>query len=365
MRIVELVNSLEIGGAERMVADLARGLRRAGHDVHVAALRGRGPLAEVLDESGVEWHAFGKAEGFSFKTARALARYAGDRGADVIHTHNPLTHHYGAMAGRMAKTSVVASTFHGPGNLTGFGRTLLVFEASCLFSDCVVACCTSVEKHLRRVTRIARSRLTMIPNGIELDRFLNVAPVPRKGQLTFGAVGRLVAVKDQSSLIRAFAEASRVRPEARLEILGAGPLHAALVERARELSVADRVTFHGSSLDVASFLSRIDVFVLCSLSEGLPLTMLEAMAAGLPVVGTEVGEIPELVRGGSCGWLCAPSAPEQLARAMLEAAESERRAEMGQSGREYVVKRHSVDRMVTNYQELFKELLCASRERAA
>ena len=356
MRIVELVNNLTIGGAERMATDLAVGLSRLGHEVRVVGLRGGGPLVSVLGEAGVEVFCGENANGFNIKALRSLAHYIGDRGADVLHTHNPLTHHYGVLAARMAKVPVVVNTFHGPGNLTGFGRTQIVFEASCLFTDRVVACCQSVEEHVRRVTRVARSKVTMIPNGIALERFLAITPTLSKDDLVFGAVGRLAAVKDQASLIEAFASLLRGRPNCRLEILGEGPLRGALEEKASQFGIADRVTFHGSSLDVASFLSRLHVFVLCSLSEGLPLTLLEAMAAGLPVVGTDVGEIPELVRAGECGWLCPPGNPEQLAVALSAAAGSDSRLRMGSRGREYVVKRHSISLMVDGYRRLFEQM---------
>jgi glycosyltransferase involved in cell wall biosynthesis len=365
MRVVELVNSLTIGGAERMATDLAVGLQARGHQASVACLRGGGPLAEVLQQSHVEICSLEKGEGFSIRALRSFANFLKDRKVDVVHTHNPLTHHYGVLAGRLAKVPVVVNTFHGPGNLTGFGKTQLIFEASCLFSDRVVACCQSVQQHLQRITRVARRKLTMIPNGIELRRFSSIRAARHDGKLVFGAVGRLVPVKDHTSLLEAFASLARTQQMCRLEILGEGPEGTGLREKAEALGIANRVVFRGASLDVVSFLAGLDVFVLCSLSEGLPLTLIEAMAAALPVVGTSVGEIPNLVKASNCGWVCSPGNPTELATALLEAERANDRYPRGIRAREYVMSRHSIHLMVESYQTLFEQLLRSKHVRNA
>jgi glycosyltransferase involved in cell wall biosynthesis len=362
MRITELVNTLEIGGAERMVADLAMGLQVRGHVVEVICLRGEGPLAKGLRDVGIEVHAFEKGEGFSFGTVRQIAGHLRDSQAQVVHTHNPLVHHYGAIGGRMAGVPVVVNTFHGPGNLTGFGRTQAIFDASCLWSDRVVACCEAVGKHLQNVTVIARRKLAVIPNGIPLEQFQRVRPRASDGEFVIGAVGRLAEVKDHQSLLKAFALVSREAPNCRLEIMGDGPLRANLEKMARELGIGEKVVFRGWSLDVPAFFAGLDMFVLCSLSEGLPLTLIEAMAAGLPVVGTDVGAIPEMVEATQCGWICRRGEPEQLAAALLQAYRCEDRAERGLRGRDYVVSHNSVESMTSGYEHLFQELLEAEAE---
>ena len=357
MRITELVNNLEIGGAERMVVDLVLGLQSRGHVLNVICLRGAGPLARVLCESGIEVCALGKGGGFSFEAARMLAGHMRLSRTDVIHTHNPLVHHYGVLSARLAGVPVVVNTFHGPGNLTGFGRAQMIFDASCRWSDRIVPCCEAVGAHLGHVTLVARRKLTVIPNGIPLERFRAIRPRRADGYFVIGSVGRLVSVKDHASLLKAFARFRSEVPHSRLEILGEGPLRSALEQTARDLGIDKNVVFHGASLDVPGFLSRLDTFVLCSLSEGLPLTLVEAMAAGLPVVGTDVGAIPELVRAADCGWLCAAGDPGQLAEALLQSLHCEARVQRGLRGREYVIERHSVESMTTGYEQLFERLL--------
>ena len=364
MRITELVNSLDIGGAERMVSNLAQGLQERGHAVNVVCLRGAGALANVLRESGIEVCALEKGNGFSFKAARMLAGRLRLSRTDVIHTHNPLVHHYGVLSARLAGVPVAVNTFHGPGNLTGFGRAQMIFDASCLWSDRIVPCCEAVGTHLRHVTLVAQRKLTVIPNGIPLERFRAIRTRANDGDFVIGSVGRLVPVKDHQSLLEALALFCREEPRARLEILGDGPLRSSLEQTARDLGIGNKVVFHGWSLDVPGFLSRLDTFVLCSLSEGLPLTMVEAMAAGLPVVGTSVGAIPELVRAAKCGWLSSPGDPGQLAAALLESLRCDARAQWGLRGREYVMEHHTVESMASAYEQLFGELLKDRLKRA-
>jgi glycosyltransferase involved in cell wall biosynthesis len=361
MRILELVNNLEIGGAERMVVDLSKTLHERGHEVHVACLRRGGPLTGVLASVGIPAVTFEKSGGFNWKVAAEMGAYCAQHEIDVVHTHNPLVHHYGVLAARRANVPVVVNTVHGPANVGRIGRALAIFEASCLWSSNVVACCEAVGQHVRKATWIARRKTCVIPNGIPLERFLAIQrPAPGK-EFVFGTVGRLVPVKDQRSLLRAFALLRSERSDCRLEILGDGPLRAELEQEAETLGIRRAVTFHGSSLDVAQFLARIDTFLLTSTSEGLPLTLLEAMAAALPVIGTAVGAIPELVSSANAGWVCAPGNVSDLASAMKAAATSPLLPEMGRRARQLVSREYSLLAMTSAYERLFQQQLEARR----
>jgi glycosyltransferase involved in cell wall biosynthesis len=359
MRILELVNTLEIGGAERMVADLSRELASKGHTVVVACLRRSGPLAERLRLPGIEIVEFNKKdEGFSLKVARSLGRLLKSNCIDVVHTHNPLVHHYGLIGARLAHVPVVVNTLHGPANVKPFDAATVLFELGCLLSDRVVSCCAAVATHLRQTTLIAGRKSVVIPNGIPVEIFGRAGERRRDGEFVFGTVGRLVPVKDHRSLIQAFARVAREK-QCRLEVLGDGPLRNELEEAARAAGVADSVRFLGAGLDVGAFLSGIDAFVLSSLSEGLPLTVLEAMASGLPVLSTEVGAVPELVNSARCGWIVPPGDADALAAAMLEAATASDLAERGGRARDYVRGEYSTTVMASGYESLFTSLLTA------
>jgi glycosyltransferase involved in cell wall biosynthesis len=359
MRIAELVNTLEIGGAERVVVDLTLGMHERGHDVSVICLRETGPLSAPL-EAGVEVRAFHKADGFSFGTVRRLAKYLRDKRIDVVHTHNPLVHHYGVLAGRLAGASVILNTVHGIMNLNNGGLTRRVFELTCWQTDRVVAVCKTARDYFQQNTMIPERKLTVIYNGIPMDNFLAISPRRGGPEFVFGAVGRMVPVKDHGMLLRALALVRGLGFRCRLEILGDGPLRPELEQLARDLDLAENVRFHGFRSDVWNFLAGVDAFVLCSLSEGLPLTVLEAMAAGLPVIATSVGGVPELIEDAQCGWLCPPSQTNRLSDMMVAAIQSAELGEMGKRAREKA-KAYSVVRMVDEYESLFRSLLPAHK----
>jgi glycosyltransferase involved in cell wall biosynthesis len=179
------------------------------------------------------------------------------------------------------------------------------------------------------------------------------------GKFVFGMVGRLAPVKDHITLLDAYARVCSQEPTVQLELLGDGPLYNTLRQRADALGIGDRVVFHRSSLDADKFLARLDTFVLSSLSEGLPLSLLEGMAAGLPVVATSVGAIPELVQASQCGWLCPPAQPAALSAALLTSLRCGQRSEWGARGRDYVLRNNSVTAMTLAYERLFEGLLHA------
>jgi len=163
-------------------------------------------------------------------------------------------------------------------------------------------------------------------------------------------------VKDHQTLLTAFANVKKYAPACRLEILGCGELLDDLEAQARALGIQGSVRFRGWSRGVAEFLAEIDGFVLSSKSEGLPMTLLEAMAAGLPVVSTAVGGIPEIVNSARCGWLAAAGDPAGLAGRMLEAHHAPDLPDRGSRAREAAAANYSVKSMADQYGRLFADL---------
>jgi len=363
MRIAELVNNLELGGAERMLADLSIELRARGHYVHVICLRGEGPLAEPLRQKGINVSSLNKSSTASLPIVRKLGSVLLAQNIEVLHTHNPLVHHYGVVAGWRAGVRALVSTLHGPGNLDEL-RSRILYDVCCLGTSRVVSVCESLERRVHASTSIAWRRSTVIPNGIDMDRFLAVSPRESAEPFTFGTVGRLAPVKDHANLLKAFRLVLERYPASRLEILGDGPLREELRAISCSLRIDGQVGFHGASLDVPGFLGKLNAFVLASLYEGLPITMIEAMAAGLPVVGTEVGGISEMVKGSGCGWLSPPGRPELLANALCGAIESNDRRQLGEAGRSFARNRYSLKTMTDSYERLFAELIAGAAGRS-
>ena len=354
MRIVELVDTLGIGGLERMTVDLAIQLHRRGNEVSVVCLRKSGPLEQVLHDAGIPTFALNKPEGIHLKTFSALVRYLKRTGADVVHTHNIAVHHYGAVAGRIARVPAIINTRHGLGHYYD-DKAERLFARACRLTDRVVAVSSAAYDHFVSTSRVPAKKWTYIYNGIPVERF-NFTPAGAPGEICFGTVGRLDAIKDHRGILEAFARVRADYPQIRLRILGDGPCRMMLEDYVRELRLADVVEFEGASLDVPGFLAGLDVFVMGSKSEGLPLAILEAMAAGLPVATTAVGGIPELIEEGVTGWLCPPSQPESLA-AIMKLAISANRRQMGEMARTRIRNTHSVEQMAIGYEALFAEIL--------
>lgn len=366
MKVVEIVNTLEFGGTERMVVNLATSLQALGHQLSVVCLRTAGVLSVPLERAGVAVVPLNKPEGPNLRVLRDLTSFLKRHDVDVVHTHNPLVHHYGLLAGRLAGVPVIVNTIHGIRNLgTRKGPKEILFSYSCRWSERVVAVCPMAYRAFRAGGVIPHSKLITINNGIPLEAFLRVEPRQSAENFVFGIVGRLEAVKDHRSLLEAFALVVQEQPECRLEVLGDGPERARLEQRARELGIADKVLWRGFSDDVAGFLQGIDVAVMCSISEALPLSMLEAMAAARPVIGTTVGGMPDLIDNGDCGWLCPPSSPDQLAATMqlAVAASAAQRASMAALGRARATGEYSLARMTREYEGLFQQLLPAGSPR--
>jgi len=365
MKILQLIDRFDTGGAQSVASCLALSLRERGHEVAIACLRDFGRMSvarETFSKAGIDLIEFRKPEGFSQPTLKRLTSYIRGRGFDVIHTHNPLVNHYGVAAALSADVRVTVQTVHGIHTLEMSRLGWLIYQTTCFFTDGIVSVCGPAQESFLRSTYFTKQKATVIENGIDLTELLRVRPRAADGEFVFGVAGRLAPVKNHRLLIEAFAIVHAKDARCRLEILGSGELEAALRAQVLTLGLEHRILLRGWSSDVAGFLAQIDTFVLSSVSEGLPMAVLEAMAAARPIISTAVGGVPQLIEGAKCGWLCEPNSPEALADAMQEAMTSELQ-EKGERARNYVLRRFSAERMAEEYEALFRTLL--HRERLA
>jgi len=359
MRIAQLVETLEPGGLERIAVDLALAQKKAGHTPILYCMFGGGPLADEARGAGIPVLEFHKRPGFSVSILFNLARQLRQDAPDVLHTHNPGVHHYGALAAWMARVPVVVNTRHGPA--TSFGRAYQerYYRTVMPLTDRVVFVCEDSMRYLVDQRGLPGRKASVIVNGIELDPFLEqpAAPGSASPRIRFGSVGRMVPVKAHSILIDAFAQVARRLPDAELRIVGGGPLEADLREHARKAGLNGRLRVEGLNHRIADFLRDLDIFVLSSTSEGLPLVILEAMAAGLPIVSTRVGGVPEVATEGAVAYLCTPGSADQLAEAMYRAATNPDLASMGKTAREIAVAKFGLSQMWNSYETIYTESL--------
>lgn len=357
MRITEFIHTLLMGGAERLAVDLAVRLARRGHETSVVCLHFTGPLEEELRDNGVEVLCLNKETGLDLKPLIMLRNFLSERRVDIVHSHNTHLHHHGVVAARSAGVTGIVNTVHGLVNVPTSGRAKMIYQAAALTTDRITTVCEPVRKALHQQLSIPARLVEIARNGIEPQKFLSVPARGDDGTVTFGTIGRFVDVKNHLGLVEGFAKLHALRPNTRLRLMGYGPLDEALRAKITELGLSSCVDLVPGTDDGAKFLASLDVFVLSSLSEGLPMSLLEAMAAGRPVIGTPVGAIPEVIEGGRCGWVSRSPAPDALRDAMVSAVDAPNRAELGTLGRRHVLDQYTLEEMTNQYERLFERVL--------
>jgi glycosyltransferase involved in cell wall biosynthesis len=349
LRVAHLTLGLEMGGQEKWLVDFARHVDPTRFDLHFISLTTRGCLADDIEAAGWPVTALGEPGGLRPRMMLCLAGLFRRWQIDVVHTHDerPLIH--GAPAARLAGVPRIIHTRHGQGRHVTRRQALLLYLVARLTDWFVGVSRDAAEATAQQGIR--PRRVCTIVNGIDLTRFPYAGPC-LNGPVV--CVARLSPEKDIATLLEAAAIAVREEPSFRVEIAGDGVCMAALRQRTRELSLEEHVRFLGQVRDVPALLRRARLFVLSSISEGISLTLLEAMARGLPVVATRVGGSPEVVAKGETGLLVPARDPAALARALLQMHRDPNACRrMGVAARERVERCFDVRRMVQEYEGLY------------
>jgi glycosyltransferase involved in cell wall biosynthesis len=362
MKIIQILPSLELGGMERLAVDLARQQIAEGHQPSIYCTSHPGQFAPEAEAANVPVHSFGKTTGFSPRLVRDLVlRLRVDR-PDVLHVHNALVLHYALAAAFFSRVPIVVNTRHG-GNNNWDPHCERIWRQALRWTDALVFISEAVREFYVARDRLSTRRTSVIYNGIDLDRFASRPAHPSRARPTFriGTVGRLVPAKDHVTLIRSFATVSAAMPSAELHIVGDGPCRMALSQIAASLGLTNRVFLHGASLDVSGFLSTLDLFVLSSIEEGLPISLMEALAAGLPVVSTRLPGLTELAPEHVVAGYCAPAQPESLAAEILRVANRMDLPAFGKAAARWA-QRFGIRETWHQYESLF-ELTLANKKR--
>jgi glycosyltransferase involved in cell wall biosynthesis len=350
------------GGAAQHVVDLALGLDPDGWVIDLACLPGSDVWTKLAPRSNVTPYALRGSHGRpgpgDLRNLRLLARLAGS--ADVIHGHSSkagfLTRLAALVKGRSRRTLF---TPHGWSFWAAQGaesRAYLALERAAARWCRFLVAVSAAERQAGLARRVGRrEQYRVIMNGIALEPYAG-EPHPLPGRIVF--VGRLRSPKRADLAVRALALVRRTVPEATLDVVGDGPLQDELRELAAREGVAESIGWLGTRSDVPELLAGAACLVLASDYEGCPLTVLEAMAAGLPVVATAVGGVPELVVEGKTGLLVPPRQPEPIASALETILASPERAwAFGAAGRERARLLFSRERMVSEIEVLYDGLV--------
>ena len=354
-KIVQLVSSLQVGGMEHFVVRMAQAQQKNGHCITIMALQAGGTLrkeAESLGLSVVELGGVGKG----LRVLRGMKEFLRLR-PDIIHVHNATSLHY-ALIGKQVSGAKIVVTAHGRGK--GGGR--LHDEKSWGKTDAVVAVSRAVGRDM--AAEVPANRLSVILNGVEPTAAKRNRQEVRaelgidETEIVGIIVARIDAIKGHDDLIQAWAKLHAAGKKAVLLIAGDGEARAAREQMTRACGLdAQQVRFLGFRGDVPDLLAASDFFLLPSLTEGLPLSVLEAMSHGLPIVATDVGGIPELVTDGVHGLLVPPKRADLLASAIEKVvASADLRERFGAAGRLRVTEEFSYRAMICQYEALYARL---------
>lgn len=369
--IVHLIYRLDFGGLETLLVERINRMPANAYRHAIVCLTDYNPVfARKITRADVTIHALHKQPGQSPGTHVTLWRLLRELRPAVLHSYNLSAVEYGPAA-LLANVPVRINGAHGRDHDDPHGtnrkrnalRRLMV-----PFYDCCYANSAAMENWNRDVIRVPPHKSRMLANGIDAERFHPRTldqPVRPQGwpfepeHVVIGTVGRVQAVKDHATLLHAFALLREQRPglPLRLAIVGDGPLLDSIRAKATALGLQDAVWLPGARTDVAQILRCLNVFVMSSIAEGTPGSALEAMASGLPVVGTRVGGIPEVVDDGVTGILVPPADPGAMAAALEQyTALPEVAARHGSAGRERVLRKYSMTAMVAAYQGMYDSL---------
>ena len=363
MVIAHVIHSFHVGGQEVMAVELASRQVARGHRVLAISLapNGPGPLVDAFVRAGVKTlHTRKRGSTLDgtlpFRLAFAFRRNS----VDVVHLHNEQPLIYGALAGKLARCGVVA-TRHGL--VIATPRQLWLRRQAGRMVDSDVSVSTEVANSTRAHRLVEERKVTVIENGIDLGHYQPRADLRAEvraelglpdGSLVIGIVCRLVELKNVGLLIRA--ALPHLGPATQLLIIGDGPERPQLEALASQQPQGRYARFLGQRTDVARLLNGLDLFALSSNTEGHPISVIEAMATGLPVLATKVGGIPEMIEDGKTGFLA--SADEQAYAARLAAALDQRRSwpAMGMAARAAANARFSSETMVDRYLDLYQRI---------
>lgn len=367
MRILLLSTSMGMGGADKQLLSAAQEMRARGREVRIVSLTPLGPMGLEARESGIPTESLDMRRGLPDpRGLLRLVRLVRAWRPDVIHSHMVHANLMARVLRLFVRVPVLVSTIH---NVYEGGRLRM---AAYRFTNGMV-------DHMTIVSQAAADRfvgdrivpselLTVVPNGVETELYRNLPPGTRdttRRALGIGeeflwlAVGRFEVAKDYPNMLRAFARVRERRPDAVLVIVGRGTLQGESEALAESLGLGGAVRFLGVRSDVPEIMSGADGYVMSSAWEGMPMVLLEAAAAGLPIVSTIVGGNHEVVCDGTSGLLVPPRDAAALGQAMLRLMalpDAERRA-MGERGREHVRAHYGLSRVVERWEAIYRQVL--------
>jgi len=369
LRVLYVVGSFRAGGAQRHCLALWQRLDRDRFDPRICCEERNGLLLEDVMSVGMPVIELGVRKLASAKALSAMHRlseYIKNERIDIVHSYLFETNILAVAAARMARRGRVIISVRAINNWMGW-RHRTANRLVNRFADSITVVSHAVESSVIEKEGADPEKVRVIPNGVEVsengpprhvarDSARSRLDLHRSGPVV-GCVANFNRYKDHSTLVQAAQTVVADLPESTFVLVGDGPLRATIEEQVHTVGLDANFVFTGAILDASRAMPAFDLFVLPSLEEGMPNVVLEAMAAGVPVVATDVGGTPEVVVDGKTGLLVPPRCPASLAAAVTELIRDTERAEqMGVEGRMRIASEFSLERMVDAVQDLYVSL---------
>ena len=366
VRVMQIIDSLNYGGAEILLRDLTRGLLSRGYKVRVC-YNTPGPLIDEFAAMSVSMVQLPRLARVDPVLLWRMWREIRRERPDIVHTHLFKSDFHGRLAARLANVPVVISTLH---NCHRWAKNPVLgstYGITARSADHIIAVSEEVREHAIRYAHIPSQKVETIDNAILIERFLDIRELGLSIRQEFnipvnvplvGIIARLSKQKDHANFLQAAVHILQKVPQTRFLIVGEGPLRSSLEALTESLNLTEAVIFCGARQDIPSILGALDMLVFSSKWEGLPVALLEGMASSLPVVSTNVGGVPGVIKDGITGLLVPPSNAELLAQACLQLIEDPLlRRKMGLEAQTHIQTNYSMDAMVNKITQLYLSLL--------
>ncbi|MDD5680060.1 MAG: glycosyltransferase [Candidatus Omnitrophica bacterium] len=364
VNVLYVILNLGQGGAERVVIDLAKGLDRSRFKPMVCCLYDKGPFAGELEEAGINVMALNKKHRIEPSIIKRIAEIVKKNNIDVVHTHLWGPNFWGRIAAKKAGVKVIIATEHNED--VWKGKLYFFFDKWLAgWTDRIIVVSKNVKSFYVNRVGLDPAKIKVIYNGINVDKknssHSSILQLKKEfgineGEDVLAVVGRLVPQKGHRYFLLALKELIRERKVKGL-IVGAGYLEGELKSLSRSLGLENRVLFTGLRTDVQGILGIVNALIVPSLREGLPIVALEAMAAGVPVVASEVGGLPEMITHEETGILVEPKNYPALKEAISKLlADGSLSSYIKENAKRKVYNEFSIDNAVTETQALYEKL---------
>jgi glycosyltransferase involved in cell wall biosynthesis len=361
--VAHIIDRLPPDGAERLLIDVLKHRSDRFNYVVLCLVEG-GVLAEALETMGIPVIIFGRRSAFDIALLFRLARWLRTHHVAVVHTHLFTADSWGRVAALLARVQGIFSTIHSVNSWKG-NIHRLVDRILALLSTRVIACSEQVADELRKRDRLSHKKIKTIANGIDLQRFQAVTPldleeafnVP-KGVLCLALVGRLHQAKGHMDLLPVMARLKAEGLDFHLLLVGEGECEEDIKQSIEKLHLTPSVTLTGFRKDIPEILAAVDILVMPSRWEGLPMALLEGMAMGKAVIASPVGGIPDVIDNGANGVLVAAGNQAHWCQAIRQLCEDrELRQQLGAQAKLTVQRHYSAEAVTRAYEALYMECL--------